>query len=93
MFRKKLVIISVVSFSSPLIYFIFTLFQNLICRLKQRGDERIKKESKRAEVSLEATWTTKEREENKRHSDPNIWQAADPPTETTEGGVNYLIRC
>lgn len=31
--------------------------------------------------------------QNKRDSHPNIWQAADPPAETTEGGVNCLIRC
>lgn len=31
--------------------------------------------------------------QNKRDSQPNIWQAADPPAETTEGGVNCLIRC
>ena len=46
--------------------------------------------------------TTREREkekhtfirQNKRDSHPNIWQAAEPPpTETTEGGVNCLIRC
>lgn len=53
-------------------------------------------------VWLEATQDNKgEREkkhtficQNKRDSHPNIWQAADPPpAETTEGGVNCLIRC